>query len=1071
MKIRFLVIFFIAVAFVSKAQTVTDPWASMGGPTTPSLIAIDASNNLYVTNFSNSTISKITPAGTVTQAWATLAANTYPYGIVIDASGNLYTANRGPKTISKITPLGDGTSGSVIQTWADLGGDEAYTLAIDASGNVYVPYVSTNRIAKITPNGATGTINTTWVTLASGANPFSISFDGSGNLYSANSNNTISKITAAGSVTQAWATLAASSNPQFMVFDPAGNMYVSCWGTSKVAKINSTGTVTDNWSVGTNVWTAGIVLDGAGNVYTTNHNNHTISKITPSGTVTQAYVTLANGANPFHLVKDASGNLYTNNMGNHTVTKILVPSVSITSSASGAVCAGTSVTFTATVTGISSPTYQWYKNGTAISGEISASYTTSSLANADQIYVTATPGYTSGSISTSNLIANFDAANYNTSSTRWNDLSTSANHMDLYTDRTYATLKTATYSTDGGGSLILNNNSVYGKTINNTGISGNGGKTMSAWVKFDATDQDWASIASIGEYVAGKLFEIYAQRNGASTQLIFHWSGSQLSNYADLPKDTWYYVTIKSDGSSINYIYINGVQVAYTTQALNITNSPLYMGAPKSYSEGGWNYNLRGRISTLSLYNTSLSAQTILDNYNATKGRYTAVPGYTSNALVSSINAAPATPTITVTGDGCVNKTTLSTASGLTSYAWYKNNIAISGATSNTYSPTSEGSYQVHVSDASCSSTSTTTTINNCGNNAYGQMVTLTNSSSLISTEGGANFGTGKDISGKIFNTTNIASTSGTIGSTTAVLGGVISSTTGLTSSVGIIYSTDVNFGTYSTTTIQSNIAAGTYTSTISGLSSSTNYFAKSFIVNKAGTTYGSVVNFTTSAPPVTPVTNGLMLYLDATKSASYGGSGTTWNDISGQLPAGSATLVGNPPFASGSFTFGSNMNASTSKTYTIGNQLTLIAWVNPSQQQSTFTGVIFRRTSSDGGGTGMFLSGNNLHYDWDNQHWGWRSNITVPNEQWSMIVLSIKESELNVYLCNASGIISDSRGNGHGSLTSKGATNFHIGYDPYDLSNRAFRGKMGTAMVYSVGLSTEDITTIFNEQKAAFGL
>jgi hypothetical protein len=29
----------------------------------------------------------------------------------------------------------------------------------------------------------------------------------------------------------------------------------------------------------------------------------------------------------------------------------------------------------------------------------------------------------------------------------------------------------------------------------------------------------------------------------------------------------------------------------------------------------------------------------------------------------------------------------------------------------------------------------------------------------------------------------------------------------------------------------------------------------------------------------------------------------------------------------------------------------------------------------------------------------------------------------------------------------------------------------MGTAMVYSVGLSTADITTIFNAQKAAFGL
>jgi hypothetical protein len=178
---------------------------------------------------------------------------------------------------------------------------------------------------------------------------------------------------------------------------------------------------------------------------------------------------------------------------------------------------------------------------------------------------------------------------------------------------------------------------------------------------------------------------------------------------------------------------------------------------------------------------------------------------------------------------------------------------------------------------------------------------------------------------------------------------------------------------------------------------------------------------------------------------------------------------VGNPPFASGSFTFGSNMNASTSKTYTINNKLTLIAWVNPSQAQSAYTGVIFRRTDPLGGGTGIFLSGNNLHYDWDNQHYTWRSGLIVPNDQWSMIVISVKETELTAYLCNASGINSVNRGNGHGSLTSKGATNFHIGLDPYP--NREFRGKMGTAMVYSVGLSTADITSIFNEQKASFGL
>ena len=167
MKIRGLILLVLLVAFnhAAKGQTVTDPWATLGASTIQTaLIAIDASNNLYVTNYGNNTISKITPNGIVTQAWATLAGNSRPYGIVIDASGNLYTANRIPtNAISKITPSSDGSSGSVIQTWANLGA-EAYTIAIDASGNLYAPFVSTNQIAKIVPaaDGATGTVTKPW---------------------------------------------------------------------------------------------------------------------------------------------------------------------------------------------------------------------------------------------------------------------------------------------------------------------------------------------------------------------------------------------------------------------------------------------------------------------------------------------------------------------------------------------------------------------------------------------------------------------------------------------------------------------------------------------------------------------------------------------------------------------------------------------------------------------------------------------------------------------------------------------------------------------------------------------
>jgi hypothetical protein len=108
--------------------------------------------------------------------------------------------------------------------------------------------------------------------------------------------------------------------------------------------------------------------------------------------------------------------------------------------------------------------------------------------------------------------------------------------------------------------------------------------------------------------------------------------------------------------------------------------------------------------------------------------------------------------------------------------------------------------------------------------NSFGQRVSIENANTAISPEGGANFGTGRDIYGKRYNTTGISTTSGTVGSTTAVLGGIISATNAISASIGVLYSTDINFGTSTSTTIQSNVGAGTYTSSISGLSAATNY-------------------------------------------------------------------------------------------------------------------------------------------------------------------------------------------------------------------------------------------------------
>jgi uncharacterized protein (TIGR02145 family) len=91
---------------------------------------------------------------------------------------------------------------------------------------------------------------------------------------------------------------------------------------------------------------------------------------------------------------------------------------------------------------------------------------------------------------------------------------------------------------------------------------------------------------------------------------------------------------------------------------------------------------------------------------------------------------------------------------------------------------------------------------------------------------------------------------SSTINSYSAILGGALSSTGGENTSVRIIYSTDVNFTTSSTVTITSTASVGNVTTTITGLTPLTTYYAKAYAVNTAGSTFGSTISFTTSAPP-----------------------------------------------------------------------------------------------------------------------------------------------------------------------------------------------------------------------------
>jgi DUF2075 family protein len=196
-------------------------------------------------------------------------------------------------------------------------------------------------------------------------------------------------------------------------------------------------------------------------------------------------------------------------------------------------------------------------------------------------------------------------------------------------------------------------------------------------------------------------------------------------------------------------------------------------------------------------------------------------PTVSSTATVTSITGTTATSGGTITVDGGATVTSRGLVWGTTTG-------------SSTYSVTSgsgTGTYTASLTGLSIATT-------------YFVRAFATNSAGTVY---------GPEVQFSTPSTATVASTiTSTITSSTAILGGVLTSNGGATTTIGIMYSTASNFGTFSTTTINANAVAGTYTTTISGLSELTTYYAKVFATNAAGTIYGPSLSFSTPAVPVT---------------------------------------------------------------------------------------------------------------------------------------------------------------------------------------------------------------------------
>jgi sugar lactone lactonase YvrE len=227
-------------------------------------VAVDASGNIYITDWLHNRVLKETPsAGTYTQS--TIGSGLYqPMGVAVDGSGNVYIANTYDNQVLKETL----SAGGYIQSTIGNGLNLPMTVAVDGSGNVYVADYGNERVVKETLSAGGYTQS---AVVSSGLNgPSGVAVDGSGDVFIADvfNNRVLEETPSAAGYTQKTVESSTLKNPNGVAVDGNGNVFISDTGNDRVLKESPSANGYIESAIGNGMGEPlDVAVDGSGNVY------------------------------------------------------------------------------------------------------------------------------------------------------------------------------------------------------------------------------------------------------------------------------------------------------------------------------------------------------------------------------------------------------------------------------------------------------------------------------------------------------------------------------------------------------------------------------------------------------------------------------------------------------------------------------------------------------------------------------------------------------------------------------------------------------------------------------------